>query len=199
MGIRVHTRGVEASNAALADHAPLRIEALDRDVVRPCRPMDARTRSALGELQQPWIENEFPSRLGHVLKRALARWTLTPREHAELAAGDLAHDAPIALIVDHELAVAEKREVVVEKPLQKRDLGALLCVDRGPGGVHVVDERFDSCAHRPKVPYSGTDISKRLAKIRFKGVELFHVKAVDLRVYHDLRPLCAALKIRDAP
>ena len=80
-----------------------------------------------------------------------------------------------------------------------RALGALVLIDRGPGGVHVVDERFDPRAHRPKVPYRGADISERLAKIRFKGVEFIRMETIDLRVYHDLRPIGAALKIRDAP
>ena len=75
----------------LADHASLRIEALDRDVVRPRRPMHARTRAALGELQQPG--SRMNSRVARSYPRARARsLDAHAGEHAELAAGDPAHD-----------------------------------------------------------------------------------------------------------
>ena len=144
MGFRVHARGVETRNAALADHASPLIKALDRDVVRPGRPVDSGSRPPLRELQKPRLHDELAHCYGHVLEGTRARGSLTARKHAKFAAADLAHDAPTALVVDRELAIAEKREIVLEKPLQKRaTLGALCCVDRGPGGAHIFNERFN--------------------------------------------------------
>ena len=187
----VHVRRVQPEKALLAHHFTGGIETLHGDVVRIRRTVYLRARAGLRKREQRAFQQKRARIIRLIRQQAFRRWLPVP-QYSEFAIRDLL-DGSTAEV---ELAVAEKREVAFEQPLEKRDrLAYLFCSQRRRRRLQRSDDRVQALFHDRKIANAGADVLQDRIELLDERRQPFFLQPIDLRIDHYLCTRLARLRI----
>ena len=137
--------GVQAQEPVFANHLPLVIKLLDRDVVGIGRSVHPGTLGGLGKDEDVLGAGHFlPRALGHLAQPHLVRTLVVDPQNPQLGIGHPLDDGALAVLGEVVFVITQKGKAVLRQPLEKGPcLFPVLIADFGGRGVQFLNTLLD--------------------------------------------------------